>query len=212
MNFDDNQLGLHSDACALFSRIFMVEVTDELIHELRKLDIRVYFSNLELPTNIDAALAAIELEIEREPIDVTKLRVEYAKLFIGPNQVVAPPWGSVYLDAKKAVMGESMLRIRDRYDEFGLEVQHKNTEPDDHIALELSFVSYLFSKALLTEDKLEKERYAESAVSFIGEFLSPWLDDFAENIASSDVGGFYKGFAVILRAYIQALLLADKEN
>ncbi|UTW70898.1 molecular chaperone TorD family protein [Anaerobacillus sp. HL2] len=42
--------------------------------------------------------------------DVTKLKVDFAKLFVGPFDVLAPPYSSVYLNEGRAVYGESTPR------------------------------------------------------------------------------------------------------
>ena len=41
------------------------------------------------------------------------LTEQYQNLFIGPNELVAPPWGSVYLDPECVIFGNSLLALRD---------------------------------------------------------------------------------------------------
>jgi len=43
--------------------------------------------------------------------DVQLLMVDYSKLFVGPYQLLAPPYGSVYLEDGK-LMGESTMDVR----------------------------------------------------------------------------------------------------
>lgn len=41
------------------------------------------------------------------------LTEQYQNLFIGPNELLAPPWGSVYLDPECVIFGHSLLALRD---------------------------------------------------------------------------------------------------
>ena len=42
-----------------------------------------------------------------------ELSVEYAKLFVGPFELAAPPYGSVYMDDGGRVMGDSTMKVID---------------------------------------------------------------------------------------------------
>ncbi len=48
------------------------------------------------------------------------LKVEFSKLFVGPYKLFAAPYGSVYLDDERKVMGDSTLDVKNRYREAGL--------------------------------------------------------------------------------------------
>lgn len=41
------------------------------------------------------------------------LTEQYQNLFIGPNELLAPPWGSVYLDPECVIFGNSLIALRD---------------------------------------------------------------------------------------------------
>ena len=51
-----------------------------------------------------------------------ELLVDYAKLFIGPNELIAPPYGSIYLDKGRKVMGDSTIKTMEVYREAGLAI------------------------------------------------------------------------------------------
>jgi TorA maturation chaperone TorD len=54
------------------------------------------------------------------------LKIDFSKLFVGPYKLFAAPYGSVYLDGERQVMGDSTLDVKNRYREAGLDTA-KNT-------------------------------------------------------------------------------------
>ena len=69
-----------------------------------------------------------------------ELSVEYATLFVGPYELKAPPYGSVYLDEGRRVMGDSTIEVIRMYQEAGLTLDENFKELPDHIAVELEFI------------------------------------------------------------------------
>lgn len=135
------------------------------------------------------------------------LAVEHARLFIGPFQLVAPPYGSVYLDEGKTVMGESTARVADFYQTCGLQLGDDFHELPDHFAVELEFMSYLAFKqreAQLTGDILEVNRFCGLQKEFLGRFLMPWLQPFTTAVISDGEAPFYQAIAKCTAAFIEA--------
>ena len=80
--------------------------------------------------------------------DLEPLKVDFAKLFVGPYQLSAAPYGSVYLDGGRKMMGDSTLDVRDRYMEAGLDTAKTFKDAPDHISAELEFIHYLIYKEI----------------------------------------------------------------
>jgi len=53
---------------------------------------------------------------------VETLEVDYARLFVGPFNLMAPPYGSVYLEGGRQVMGASTADVQKRYRAAGLDI------------------------------------------------------------------------------------------
>jgi TorA maturation chaperone TorD len=71
------------------------------------------------------------------------LLVDYTRLFLGPSQVMAKPYGSAWLDTLALMMGDSTLAVTDLYREGGFELSGTFHELPDHIAAELEFLYLL---------------------------------------------------------------------
>lgn len=60
---------------------------------------------------------------------------QYQYLFIGPNELPTPPWGSVYLDPECVIFGNSLLALRDFLQQHQIAFQTQQDEPEDHIEI-----------------------------------------------------------------------------
>lgn len=136
-----------------------------------------------------------------------QLLIEYSRLFLGPFKLVAPPYGSVWLDQSKTVMGESTARVAAFYQAHGLRLADDFPELPDHIAVELEFFSYLAFKqreAGITEDNAGAEPYAQAQQAFLSTFLLPWLTPFSEAITNDGEAPFYAAIAQCTTAFVAA--------
>jgi TorA maturation chaperone TorD len=138
-------------------------------------------------------------------VDQNTLVVDYATLFVGPFELLAAPYGSIYLDRKRAVMGASTIDVLRYYQEAGLNVEVN--EPPDHIAIELEFMSFLYGKEaeareLAQEDDIRK--YQELRTDFFSKILQAWVFDFCEAIRKGTTNQFYSSLADCLANFVEA--------
>lgn len=133
------------------------------------------------------------------------LVVEYTRLFVGPYGVLAPPYGSVYLDEGRRVMGDSTLAVLDIYRRAGLGLDSDFKELPDHIAAELEFMYYLTSKAAeaaAAGQSAMADETLQTREMFLGRFLSPWVPGFCARLQGGTEHPFYRGLAECLAAFI----------
>lgn len=139
--------------------------------------------------------------------DPQELLVEYSRLFLGPFKLVAPPYGSVWLDQSKAVMGDSTARVAAFYQSHGLQLSDDFTELPDHITAELEFLSYLAFRqreAATAGDSAGTAGYAQAQQEFLTAFLLPWLTPFCEAISDDGESPFYAAIARCTAAFCAA--------
>ena len=134
-----------------------------------------------------------------------ELSVEYAKLFVGPFELKAPPYGSVYIDDGRRVMGDSTLKILKTYQQSGLTIRDEFKELPDHIYVELEFMYYLIFKEL---EFLEKSQF-ESANDiikrqgiFLNEFLGQWIPLFRAKIIEGTGNEFYRALGDCVFSFV----------
>lgn len=140
--------------------------------------------------------------------NIQALRIDYSKLFVGPYKLLAPPYGSVYLENTTRVMGDSTLDVKNRYGKEGLQVDLK--EAPDHIAIELEFMYYLISKeieAALMSDAVSTAAYLEKQKDFLETHLGIWVSDLASNIAANAETVFYRNLAKLTDSFVKEDLM-----
>lgn len=133
----------------------------------------------------------------------TQTRTEYARLFLGPREVVAPLHESAYLSGTARMFTAETLAVRKIYETNGYIMKAKNREPEDAIGTELEFMRNLCDQAgaLLSRDALTREgldrvsHLLEVLHDFRDEHLSRWTHLFVERVATHDVSGFYRAWA-----------------
>ena len=136
-------------------------------------------------------------------IELVDLRIAYAKLFVGPFEVLAPPYGSVYLEGERRVMGDSTLDVLDHYRLAGLELGEDTREPPDHIGTELEFMYFLGFQFLSTG----REEYLERQKSFLANHLLGWVPEFSLRMRENSPHPFFHHLATLTAGF-----LAEEEN
>lgn len=141
-----------------------------------------------------------------------ELLVDYSRLFLGPTELLAAPYGSVYLDKDGCVMGDSTMAVIAFYNSHGLVMDGEFKEVPDHIAAELEFVYYLIYKeieAIEASDMTAAAAALESQELFMNTFLRSWVDKFSGRIAEGADTGFYRALAGCLSALIYKTDIQD---
>lgn len=121
---------------------------------------------------------AIRFEFSRANDPLEQLQIEYTRLFInGVPHVVAPPYGSVYLD--RSLQGPHTEKTRNFYRQYGYDLAEPGELPD-HIVHQLEFL------ALLTARGEESAR-----VDFLKTIFFPWFSIFATRVRQESNHPFY---------------------
>ena len=134
-----------------------------------------------------------------------ELALEYARLFVGPFELKAPPYGSLYIDREKRVMGDSTVAVMKLYQEAGLDISEDFRELPDHVAVELEFMYYLIFKEIEALEKFEKEtamRYLKLQDTFKHEFLGKWIALFCKKIKDEAENNFYVSLSDCLSDFV----------
>jgi TorA maturation chaperone TorD len=134
---------------------------------------------------------------------VETLMLDYSRLFLGPFVILAKPYGSVYLDGEKVVMGDSTMQALELYREGGFDVAEDFREMPDHIAVELEFL-YLLSFRLGQEsDDEERTRLDVLKHKFLENHLGRWIGTISAAIRNGAETDFYKLLANLTEAFVR---------
>ncbi len=140
-----------------------------------------------------------------------EIKIEHARLFVGPFELFAPPYGSIYLEDKRRVMGDSTMAVQKMYQEAGLSLDIK--EAPDHIAFELEFMHFLGLKEIEAEEqgqgnKVQKINRLQD--EFMSKLLGPWIPALCENIRQGTDNSFYVHLADCLDGFSKEITAEQK--
>jgi TorA maturation chaperone TorD len=195
------------------SKVYETEVTTDFLREtsseknpLRQVgDVESieprFKEGLEAVRGYLSGLSGRDLEHAR-----LELAAEYASLFLGLAGKPAHPSESAYFSESHSVMGEARDEVLGAYRNAGLDKIGEYKEPEDHIAIELSFMEYLCRRTAdsVENDKMnEAKKYLEMQRRFISEHLALWVPMLAKDILESAELEFYKGIAKITDEFIK---------
>jgi TorA maturation chaperone TorD len=139
--------------------------------------------------------------------DLQELRIDYTRLFLGPVEAPAPPYGSVWLDARQGLMQESTLAMLDLYAEGGFEIDESFRDLPDHVAAELEFLYLLLfrqAEALRAGDAQAQARFAGLQKLLLDRHLGRWGLPFAAAAAAAAQTAFYRELAGLTAAFLGA--------
>ena len=132
-----------------------------------------------------------------------RLAADYAGLFLSINKIPPHPSESVYRE------GTMMQSYRDEvlkmYWSFGVNKRNDFSEPEDHIAVELSFMMYLCEKsieALKKGDMKGFRRYIQGQNDFLEDHLVRWVPKLVKDIVDTAQMPFYRAIAVLTWEFI----------
>jgi TorA maturation chaperone TorD len=193
----------HSECYRLFAEGFSAPEPDRWRRDRTFLELADALGAIDPDTN--AAALAVALHRELAASDELALRVDHAALFVGPFALAAPPYGSVYLEERGALMGDTTRAAQAAYAAAGLTVTLP--EPPDHVAVELEFMHYLADqerRAATRGDGGEAERLAGEERRFLIEHLGAWAPAFCAAVKQAARTRFYRLLAECLATFLAA--------
>ena len=168
----------------------------ELVEGLQTLSEVVSLLDSEMANIANHMLA----EFKNQNLD--ELLKEYSRLFIGPFQLEAPPFGSVYLESEGRLMGQSTADVKRIYQECGLSISPDFHSPPDHVAAELEFLAYLGFQEESSRDEQQSTFFREQRALFLRRHIGYWFPMLADNIEKYTIQDFYLKLSRLTRQFL----------
>lgn len=137
---------------------------------------------------------------ERGADPAERCAVEYTRLFIGPPSPAAAPWETAYRGNTTVGFGEATFQMRELLREAGLELRNDNNQYEDHMGIELLYLSTLCART--AEGQVEDATAREVTAGFIDEHPLAWAEAFRLRIAEAAPGGYFDGLVALVRAVL----------
>lgn len=187
---------IKADICRLLSACYY-EPSETFLEE----DVFGQLSQLLSFVSGDILIYAKDMGTVFRKEGVDALLKDYTHLFLGPFEIPAKPYGSVYLDGEKIVMGDSTVQAVELYQQGGFEVADDFTEMPDHIAVEIEFLYLLFFK-IGKADGEELRQLSDLKKRFLDEHLGKWISEFTGRIKTNSKSAYYKILADLTEQFV----------
>lgn len=148
------------------------------------------FGNTDVAAACEALAARIE-QIDAESAAagsdlVTEVSVEYTRLFVGPPSPAACPWETMYRgDGAEVGFGLPTFEMRELLRKAGLKLSNENNQYEDHIGIELLYLSVLCRRAAQGDvEPAEVEDYLSA-------HPLAWIKDLESAVLEAAPDGYY---------------------
>lgn len=133
------------------------------------------------------AQAFAAFEQVKTPQDLAPL---YSKLFLGPFELLAAPYASVYLEGDESSAGVTRDWLLSLYSQGGYELPPRAGDLPDHLAVELEFFYLSLANYLLEGDEAALERALN-----LRQHLAAWLPDWQKQLVQYEQAEYYARLA-----------------
>ncbi len=128
-----------------------------------------------------------------------ELAADYADIYLN-HSFQASPYESVWLDEDKLIHQQPMFELRDIYKQHGLGAENWRQRSDDHLVLQLQFLSVLTAQEI--NDKTSQEHIFAQCADFLDHHTLLWVPDFCTAVAERCATPFYRALALLTAAYL----------
>lgn len=138
--------------------------------------------------------------------DLQALLVDYTRLFLGPIEALANPYGASWLNPPAATDDNPSPAVLDLYSAGGFEIDPDFRELPDHVAVELEFLyllTFSSNRAQAVGKADELAAIDRLRRRFLGEHLGVWIRPFAAAIKLGAETAFYRELAELTERFLQ---------
>jgi putative dimethyl sulfoxide reductase chaperone len=198
---DLDRLGARADLARLLAACYY-EPGPELAEE------RVFDTVAEAAGRVDPALGEVagRLGAAFAASDLQTLLIDYTRLFLGPVDTRARPYGSVWLEVDGGVMQDSTVAVSELYREGGFDVADDFRDLPDHVAAELEFLYLLLfrsAQAAALGDPGARDAASALRMRFMHKHLGAWIGPFARAVRSGAETDYYRALADLTEAFVR---------
>lgn len=183
--------------------MIMFDPSQECIHDFWTKGI---LKNLPVTShNPRFILAASQLRqsVKDASDNIKIMRKDFLDLFAGTGNPLAPPYESVYRGKDHLLFDKQTAEVREFYNSYGWESKFKGNIPDDHLGIEMLFLTLMIEKYLEFEDKSCEDEMKIEIRRFIDQHLLSWIPQWNVNIQEHSRTLGYKGIGNLVYASVE---------
>lgn len=133
------------------------------------------------------------------------IKEDYTRLFSVTGPPLAPAYESVYIKDHNYT-GDTNLKVAEFYKAYGWESRFRLKTADDHLGIELLFLTWLIDKYMQLDDDPCCCEMQKEIQRFINQHILTWIPDWNEDIQENAHTVCYKGIGVLIYACMEDLV------
>lgn len=140
------------------------------------------------------------------------LREDYISLFSRHEGSLAPAFESFYYSNGQVALNTHYAGVTEFYNSYGWESKFKGKINDDHLAVELLFLTRLIDKYLDMDDAACRVEMGIEIRRFIALHLSPWISEWNSKVQLHSNTLCFKGIGTLILACTEDIFSLFGQN
>lgn len=125
---------------------------------------------------------------------------DYIRLFSSADHPLAPAYGSLYNNNGNFASDNQSAKVTEFYNSYGWKSKFKNKINDDHIGIELLFLTRMIDKYLVLDDDACQGEMRKEVRRFIDSHLFPWITEWNRKVQTHSNTLCFKGIGTLILA------------
>jgi TorA maturation chaperone TorD len=204
-NKDDNQGVLKGYNMLLYfaGSMVMYEPTQECVVDFWKKGVLKQLPVKSMnPLFINAA-SQLRESCEDVSLCLNNLQKDYKRLFASDGASIVPSKGSVYTGGQNSGVFKKPENVSEFYDSYGWVSKLRGRMDDDHLGIELLFLTRMIDKYLVLDDEPCRKEMRNEIRRFIDTHLLTWLPRWNELMQEHASTLCYKGIGTLIHACVE---------
>jgi TorA maturation chaperone TorD len=194
--------------------MIMWDPENECIHDFWKQGILKSLPVSSSNPRFMKAASQLRESVSDKKSSLENMKNDFTALFGGYGSPLAPPAESDYRKKYNFAFEEEKSEVTGFYNAYGWQSSFKNSKPDDHIGIELLFLTLMVEKYLEMDDEACLNEMRSEIQRFINDYLLTWVPDWNKSIQEHATTLSYKGIGTLILACIEDLyaLMNDRKQ
>lgn len=128
------------------------------------------------------------------------LREDYIRLFARQELPLAPAYESLYQNIGQHFSSSDSVSVTEFYNSYGWESKFKSKIKDDHLGIELLFLTILVEKYLVLDDDACRIEMRKEIRRFIDQHILSWVPEWNKKVQAHSNTLCFKGIGTLILA------------
>lgn len=144
----------------------------------------------------------------------SRMKVDYQRMFSHDGGALALPLESAYPHSGSRFDSRTYSKVDEFYSSYGWVSKFRQMIPNDHLGIELLFLTILLEKLFELDDEACRTAMKQEISRFIEQHLSSWVPEWNNRVQEHSMSLSYKGIASLIQGCTEDIysLVSEKNS